>query len=47
MISPFSDEYFMKRALEEAQKAYEKDEVPVGAIIVCNNRIIAGAHNMT
>ena len=43
----FSDEYFMKEALKEAQKAFEKDEVPVGAIIVWNNRIIARAHNLT
>ena len=43
----FSDEYFMKEALKEAQKAYEKDEVPVGAIVVWKNRIIARAHNLT
>jgi tRNA(adenine34) deaminase len=42
-----TDEYFMKEALKEAQKAYDKDEVPVGAIIVCNNQIIARAHNST
>ena len=47
MLSIFSDEHFMKEALKEAQKAYEKDEVPVGAIIVCDNKIIARAHNMT
>lgn len=43
----FDDEYFMRIALSEAQKAYLADEVPVGAIIVCKNRIIARAHNMT
>ncbi|MCX6284149.1 MAG: nucleoside deaminase [Bacteroidetes bacterium] len=43
----FSDEYFMNEALKEAQKAFEKDEVPVGAVIVCDKRIIARAHNMT
>ena len=43
----FSDEYFMKQALKEAEKSYDKDEVPVGAVIVCNNRIIAKAHNLT
>lgn len=43
----FPDEYFMKEALKEAQKAYEMEEVPVGAVIVNGNRIIARAHNMT
>ena len=47
MINPFSDEYFMKQALEEAHKAFEEGEIPVGAIVVCNNRIIARAHNLT
>lgn len=46
-ISPFSDEYFMKQAMQEAHKAFDADEIPVGAIIVCNNRIIARAHNLT
>jgi len=46
-INPFSDEYFMKQALEEAHKAFDVDEIPVGALIVCNNRIIARAHNLT
>jgi len=40
-----NDEYFMKAALNEAIKAFEKDEVPVGAVIVHNNKIIARAHN--
>lgn len=43
----YSDEYFMKEALKEAQKAYDADEVPIGAIIVCDNKIIARAHNLT
>src|SRR6267378_6622189 len=43
----FSDEYFMKEALKEAQKAYDADEVPIGAVIVCQNKIIARAHNLT
>lgn len=43
----FTDEYFMKEALKEAQKAFSEDEVPVGAVIVCNKKIIARAHNMT
>lgn len=43
----FSDEYFMREAYKEAEKAYAADEVPVGAIIVANNRIIARAHNLT
>ena len=43
----FSDEYYMKDALKEANKALDKDEVPVGAIIVVNNQIIARAHNLT
>jgi len=46
-INPFSDEYFMKQALEEAHKAFDEDEIPVGAIVVSNNRIIARAHNLT
>ena len=39
--------YFMKQALVEAQKAYEKDEVPVGAVVVIQQKIIARAHNLT
>ncbi len=46
-INPFSDEYFMKEALKEAQKALLADEVPIGAVIVCDNQIIARAHNFT
>jgi len=43
----FDDAYFMKMALDEAQKALAKDEVPVGAVVVCNNRVIARSHNQT
>lgn len=43
----FTDEYFMKLALQEAVAALEKDEVPVGCIIVSNNRVIARSHNLT
>lgn len=43
----FSDDYFMNEALKEAKKAFDNDEVPVGAIIVANKRIIAKAHNLT
>ena len=46
-INPFNDNYFMKEALKQAQKAYDKQEVPVGAVIVCENQIIARAHNFT
>ena len=45
--SMFTDEYFMKLALQEAVAALEKDEVPVGCIIVSNNRVIARSHNLT
>ena len=41
----FDDEYFMQQALKEAVIAFEKDEVPVGAVIVINNKIIAKGHN--
>jgi len=43
----FSDEYFMNEALKEARKAFEKDEVPVGAVVVAENRILARAHNLS
>lgn len=42
-----TDEDYMRRALEQARLAYEKDEVPVGAVVVCRDRIIARAHNLT
>ena len=47
MIEPFDDIYFMKRALQEAEIAFEKGEVPIGAVVVANNQIIARAHNLT
>ena len=40
------DIFFMRQALTEAQKAFDKDEVPVGAVVIANNRIIARAHNL-
>jgi tRNA(adenine34) deaminase len=43
----YSDEYFMNEALKEARKAMQKDEVPIGAVVVIENRIIARAHNLT
>lgn len=42
-----TDEYYMKQALQEAQLALERDEVPIGCVIVSNNRIIARGHNLT
>jgi len=47
MINPFTDEYFMKKALQEAEMAFEKGEIPVGALIVIDNKIIARSHNLT
>jgi tRNA(adenine34) deaminase len=47
MENPFSDEYFMKKALKEAELAFEKGEIPVGALIVVDNKIIARTHNLT
>ncbi|NNM24258.1 MAG: nucleoside deaminase [Flavobacteriaceae bacterium] len=47
MIKPYDDTYFMKRALQEAEAAYEKGEVPIGAVVVVDNQIIARAHNLT
>ena len=43
----YTDEYFMREALKEAQKAFDIGEVPVGAVVVCKNRIISRAHNQT
>lgn len=42
-----NDEYFMRQALKEAEEAFSKDEIPVGAVVVINNKIIARAHNQT
>ena len=47
MENIFTDEYFMKKALQEAQTAYEKGEIPVGALIVVANKVIARTHNLT
>jgi len=47
MENPFTDEYFMKKALQEAEIAFEKDEIPVGALIVIDNKVIARGHNLT
>ena len=47
METIFTDEYFMKKALQEAEIAFEKDEIPVGAIIVVDNKVIARTHNLT
>ncbi|WP_298894060.1 nucleoside deaminase [uncultured Psychroserpens sp.] len=47
MENPFDDTYFMKKALQEAEDAFEKGEIPVGAVVVINDRIIARAHNLT
>lgn len=46
-LNIFTDEYFMKEALKQATLAFDNDEVPVGAIIACDNQIIARAHNLT
>ena len=47
MINIYTDDYFMKEALKEATMALDIGEVPVGAVMVCNNRIIGRAHNQT
>ncbi len=47
MILDQSDEHYMREALKEAQKAFEQDEVPIGAVVVVNNKIIARCHNLT
>ncbi|WP_396153530.1 nucleoside deaminase [Flavobacterium sp.] len=47
MENPFNDTYFMKKALQEAETAFEKGEIPVGAVIVVDNKIIARTHNLT
>lgn len=43
----FTDEYFMRQALQEAQNALDRDEIPVGCVVVCRDNIIARAHNLT
>ena len=47
MENPFTDEYFMKKALQEAEIAFEKGEIPVGAVVVIDNKVIARSHNLT
>lgn len=47
MLTVHSDNHFMKQALKQAELALEKGEIPVGAIVVCENQIIARAHNQT
>ncbi|MEL6305917.1 MAG: nucleoside deaminase [Bacteroidota bacterium] len=47
MENPFDDTYFMRKALQEAEIAFEMGEVPVGAVVVVENRIIGRAHNLT
>ncbi|MDT0558123.1 nucleoside deaminase [Ichthyenterobacterium sp. W332] len=47
MLNPYDDTYFMKKAMQEAELAFDKDEVPVGAVIVIEDRIIARGHNLT
>ena len=47
MENIFTDEYFMKKALQEAEVAFDKGEIPVGAVIVIDNRVIASSHNLT
>src|SRR5262245_54586644 len=43
----YTDEYFMREALKEARKAFDKGEVPVGAVVVSQNKILARSHNLT
>ncbi|MFY0712364.1 nucleoside deaminase [Seonamhaeicola sp. NFXS20] len=47
MIQPFDDNYFMRKALQEAEIAFNKGEIPVGAVIVIDGKIIARGHNLT
>lgn len=47
MENIFTDEYFMKKALQEAETAFDKGEIPVGAIVVINNKVIARSHNLS
>lgn len=46
-LNLFTDEYFMQKALKEAHAAFDKGEIPVGAVVVINNKIIARGHNLT
>ncbi len=47
MLNPFADEYYMQIALQQAQIALEEGEIPVGAVVVCQDKIIAKAYNQT
>ncbi len=47
MIKVYDDEFFMRQALREAEQAFKVDEIPVGAVITCGDRIIGKAHNLT
>jgi len=47
MLTPYNDTYFMRQALQEANNGMLLGEVPVGAVIVCNNQIIGKGHNLT
>ena len=47
MEQQHKDEKYMRKALDEAQKAFDEGEIPIGAIIVCQDHIIARAHNLT
>lgn len=47
MVLPFDDTYFMKKALQEAEHAFELGEIPVGAVVVIQDRIIARGYNLT
>lgn len=47
MILANSDEHFMRQALKEAEQAFKADEVPIGAVVVCRDQVIARAHNLT
>ncbi len=47
MENVFDDSYFMNKALQEAETAFDKGEIPVGAVVVINEKIIARAHNLT
>ena len=47
MIKPYDDTYYMKCALQEAETAFKKGEIPIGAVIAINNQIIARSHNLT
>ncbi|WKZ65400.1 MAG: nucleoside deaminase [Flavobacteriales bacterium] len=47
MILATGDEHFMRQALREAEQAFKADEVPIGAVVVCRDQVIARAHNLT